>query len=219
MVKSKSMSISLRWCTAAAMTSLLLAGAGCSADDPAPAPSATSAAPSVTVSPAPGPKETPKSTVGAPATTPVPQPSPGDVNSTVPSTPEKSRKPVELDERGQADGDVSVRITSVKAITAKAKGIGEVSGPGLALTVELENDSDKAVNLNEVVLNLTGSDDAPGNPMSEKPAKPFSGRLAAGKTARGVYVFTVNPGARKPITVDVTISGGSTVVVFKGNAP
>ena len=59
----------------------------------------------------------------APATTPVPQPSPGDVNSTVPSTPEKSRKPVELDERGQADGDVSVRITSVKAITAPIEAV------------------------------------------------------------------------------------------------
>lgn len=153
-----------------------------------------------------------------PPTTPVPQETPGDVTSTVPTQPQKSEEPVGLDEASTAEDGVVTRIVSVRSLTTKAKGPGEVSGPGLAVTVEARNSSSDAVSLDQVVVNLTGADGAPGNPMSDRPAKPFSGELEAGKKATGVYVFTVDEDNRDPVKVEVTISGGATVLVFSGRA-
>lgn len=211
-----------RWVAPALMTLVLLAGSGCSSTDDAPAPTpsgtAASTAPAESTTPAPGPRTTPGRTLPPPPTTPVPQQSPGDVNSTVPTTPEKSRAPVGLDKTSQTEQGVAAKIVEVAAVTAEARGPGEVSGPAVAVTVQVDNRSASAVSLDQVVVNLTASDGSPANPMTAKPAKPFGGRLAAGKKARGVYVFAVAKDDRDPITVDVTISGGGTVLVFRGKA-
>jgi len=46
---------------------------------------------------------------------------------------------------------------------------------------------------------------------------PFAGKLAAGKTAEGTYVFTVPKNKRKPITLSVSVNDDP-VLVFTGNA-
>jgi hypothetical protein len=211
-----------RWAAPALATLVLLTGSACTAGDNAPQPpvssAPTTADPNGAASPAPGTRETPRSTLPPPPTTPVPQETPGDVNSTVPTKPEKSEKPVGLDEASTAEGGVVTRIARVRSLTTKAKGPGEVSGPGLAVTVEARNSSSSAVSLDQVVVNLTGADGVPGNPMSDRPAKPFRGQLAAGKKATGVYVFNVEEDNRDPVNIEVTISGGATVLVFSGPA-
>ncbi|HEY5822679.1 MAG TPA: hypothetical protein VIT20_11925 [Propionibacteriaceae bacterium] len=209
-----------RWVAVTLTALLLLAGAACSPDpDPEPsAPTTSVPAPTSIGTPAPGPSNTPTSTLPPPATTPVPQKSPGDLNSTVPTTPEKSRKPVDLDESSDAGGGVTARLGEIRSVTAKASGPGEVSGPGLAVTVRVSNGSKASVGLDQVVVTVTGADGSPGNAMSGKPAKPLSGQVAAGKSASGVYVFTLDQGQRDPITVNLTLGGGEVVLVFTGKA-
>lgn len=182
---------------------------------------ASSAPPSVSASAAPSSTASnPASTLPPPATTPVPQQSPGDINSTVPTEPQASRKPVKLDQTSKTGDGVSAELTSIKAIASvKARGAGEVTAPGLAITVKVTNNTSAALTAGNVVVTLTGSDDAPGNPMTAKPAKAMTGTLAAGKSATGVYVFTLAENLRKPVTVAVSISGPQPLLVFTGNAP
>ena len=131
--------------------------------------------------------------------------------------PEESKKPVKLDKPSATGNGLSAKVVSVKAIEAKAKLPGEIKGPALAVTVELRNTRDKATDLSAVVVNLLDSDQAPGSEMSTEPAKPFAGKLAAGKTAEGTYVFTVPKNKRKPITLSVSVNDDP-VLVFTGNA-
>lgn len=209
-----------RWAAVTVTTVLLLTGAACSTEpEPEPEPaSSVAVTPAASGTPAPGPTSTPTVSVPPPASTPVPQRSPGDVNSTVPTAPAQSRKPVDLDESSKAGNGVTARLRSVKAVTAEAKGPGEVSGPGLAVTVVVQNGSEEPLALEQVVVTLEGEDGSPGNPMSDRPAKPFTGRLAAGKSATGVYVFALAKDIREPVVIQVTLSGASPILVFEGDA-
>lgn len=208
---------------AAVITLLLVSGAACSSDDTPPASSPVSTpGPTLTSNPgpstaAPGPTATLKSTPPPPATTPVPPPTPGDITSTVSAKPEASKKPVKLDKPSQTGTGLTAELSSIKAIKAKAELPGEVAGPALAVTVQVTNTGAKAADLSTVVVNLAGSDQAPGNEMTAKPAKPFTGSLKAGGKATGVYVFTIAKDKRRPVTLTVSISDAP-VLVFTGNA-
>jgi hypothetical protein len=203
--------------SAAASLLLLALGAACSADagtpsGPAPTPSA-SALPATA---APGPSKTP-TLPPPPATTPVPPATPGNVNSTVPSKPEETKKPVKLDRPSTTGTGLTVSLASIEPIDAKAEQPGEVAGPGLSITITIENTGSKAADLSTLVVNLADSDEAPGTQMSAKPSNPLAGSVAAGKTKTGVYVFTVPKAKRKPVTVTVDMAGAP-VLVFTGNA-
>jgi len=229
--------------TAAAAVALLLAAGACSKDPADPGPTAPTAAGSGSAAPtaggsasaapvpapstaAPGPSTgapsgstAPSSTLPPPATTPVPAPTPGGgIDQTVAPQKEVTKKPVKLDKPSDTGEGATVRITSVKALNAKAQLPGEVAGPAVALTVVVKNSSAEPLNIGTVVVSLLDATGAPGNEMSSAPAKPLTGTLASGKTATGVYVFTVGKQRREPISVSVTLTGGAPVLVFKGDA-
>lgn len=136
----------------------------------------------------------------------------------MPAEPEVTKKPVKLDKPSDAGGGVAVRIKKVTSIKAKAQLPGEVAGPAVSLTLVVDNGSAKSVDLGSVVVTLLGSDQAPGIEMTAAPADPFSGTLKPGKSATGVYVFTVDKARRDPISVNVTLNGEAPVLLFKGNA-
>jgi hypothetical protein len=152
-------------------------------------------------------------------TTPVAPPHSGDISHTVPVRPASVKPAVPLTATGDFGSSVTVHVTGIKAVTAKARGAGEVSGPGLEVTLRFDNNSGKSIDLGNVVVALADSQTAPGTPMSAPPAHPFSGQLAAGSQASGVYVFAVPKADRKPITLRVSYTSAAPAVVFVGNAP
>lgn len=180
-----------------------------------PGPAGQSGAPSSAPG-TPSPKAT--STLPPPASTPVPPPVPGKVSSTVPGRKVVKRKSVPLKGRGEAADQVVVTLPSVKSVKATAQGPGEVAGPALAVTVKVDNKTGAAVDLVAAVVTLTASDRTPGSIMSSSPARQLPASVAKGKTATGVYVFTLPKGKRDPVTVEVQTSGASPVIVFKGQA-
>ena len=126
---------------------------------------------------------------------------------------------VALNSSGSFGDGVGAAVVAIKAVQARGQGPGEVSGPGLQITVQLHNGTSKALPLDNVVVNLTDSTNAPANPMSGAPANPFSGSLAPGGKTTGVYVFTVPVDRRSRIAITINYSGRSAVVVFTGSAP
>jgi hypothetical protein len=139
------------------------------------------------------------------------------VESTVAPEPEESKPPVKLDKPSSTGTGLTAKLISVRAVEAKAELPGEITGPALAVTIEVRNIGSKPADLGSVVVNVFGSDTAPGAEMNAAPAEPLAGRLATKKKARGVYVFRVPKDKRRPVTVTVSI-GDAPVLVFTGNA-
>ncbi len=85
-------------------------------------------------------------------------------------------------------GTVTAKIVSLTATTSDGKAPGEVGGPAVAVTVEVRNDSDKAVDLNTAgVAVLMGPDLIPASTLpTQSLSKAFIGKLAPGQSAQGV---------------------------------
>lgn len=111
---------------------------------------------------------------------------------------------------------VTARILSVEPINAKAHGPGEISGPGVALSIRITNGSARAIDLGTVTVNVTASNGSPGLQLLGPPASAFNGSLTAGQSATAVYVFTVPVQFRKPVTVSVSYTAAAPVVLFRG---
>ncbi len=186
--------------------------------------SATASAP-VASSSAAGPAETtasvaPVTTTTEPTrtTTITPKPGSGNINQTVPSKVLPSNPPVELTQTAQFGGGVTVNLVSIQQIQTVAQGPGEVSGPGLAVTISIKNASNTAISLAAVNVTLGDALDTPGSPMAGDPSKPFSGELAAGAATSGVYVFALPPDYKDPASISVSYSTDAPIVYFTGNA-
>ena len=126
------------------------------------------------------------------------------------------KKPVSLEEKATAGDRASVRLLEIRQIQAKARLPGEVSGPGLAITVEVDNKSADTLNLGSAVVTVKDSTGGPGAVMTGPPAKPLRGSLEEGEKATGVYVFAVPEANRDPVTMFVSVGPGTQVLSFKG---
>lgn len=125
---------------------------------------------------------------------------------------------MKIDQTAETGTGLTARITGIEPITATANLPGEVQGPALAITLGLENTGRSEVSLDTVVVTFTDSSGNPGNEMTTKPARPFSGVLKRGEAARAIYVFTVAKDKRDPITINVTLGGNVPVLTFTGKA-
>ncbi|SDO31401.1 hypothetical protein SAMN04515671_0527 [Nakamurella panacisegetis] len=153
-----------------------------------------------------------------PATTPVPPPTAGNIDQTVASVPVTTAKAVPLTRSANFGGKVSASIVGVNGITAEARGPGEIAGPAVAVTVEIENKSARSIDLSRVTVNVTNSKGNPASPLSGPPTAPFSGTLKPGGQSQGTYVFSVGAGQRSPIGISVSYSTDAPVLMFVGNA-
>lgn len=212
------------WVIAAICVPLAVLAPACSAPStPAPAPSATSSpATSASAQPTGAPSSAGASggskTSSGPSAPPT-TPTPGSVDQTVPPVAQSTQKPVKLDggsSRFHKGLDVRVSDVGTKKVSAKLP--GEVSGDGVLFTVTVKNGSSTVVDLNSLVVNVLDAKAVPASRITTSPAKPMPNAVAAGGSARGRYVFVVPKGARKPISVEVSLAAGDPVLVFRGSA-
>ncbi|PRY49339.1 hypothetical protein LY71_106116 [Geodermatophilus tzadiensis] len=160
-------------------------------------------------------------TSGGPAAAPSPDPqTPVPV---VPGPTEGGDQPppvlsaVGLDEPAAVGDGVRATVRSVEAIDGTGYGPGNIAGPALRVTVRLDNGTAEPVSLDGVAVDLAyGADSTPGSPLDDPSRAPFSGTLAAGSSAEGVYVFTVPADQRDTVTVQVGYRPGAPVLAFTG---
>lgn len=203
---------------AAAVLVAALGLAGCSgeaadADGGAGASSASPVAPSVDASASPESSES-ASTPGSTATA-----SPTDSASEPESV--ETLPAVDLDEDADFGNGITARVAKVRAVNAEASGAGEISGPAVAVTIELENGTAKKLDLGTVNVQMVyGDDDTPALPVfGDSRADSFSGSLKPDATKKGVYIFTVPKDARGDATITVSYEGSSPIVAFQGSLP
>jgi hypothetical protein len=109
------------------------------------------------------------------------------------------------------NGGLRVRVTDVRDVQIEARGPGEISGPGVAVDVEVKNTSGDPIDVNGSAVNAAYGD-IPASPSSSEPSSPLMGRLAPGKATMGVYVFLTPPGAKGKLRVQFEHNASSDVV-------
>lgn len=127
--------------------------------------------------------------------------------------------PVGLGGTTDLSSRVSVRLTAVTAVTATAHEAGEISGPALAVTVEVTNATSAPISLDTVAVNaFSGPAATPAPVMRDGATQPLHGSLAAGHSETATYVFSVPVAQRGDVTVTVTYGAGpgSVAAVFSG---
>lgn len=133
--------------------------------------------------------------------------------------PPPSRPAVALDEAAEVGDGVSASLVSLDAIEGTATGPGNIAGPALRITVRIENGTDELLSLDGVVVDLaSGRDLVPASPLGDPSAAPFTGTVAPGEHADGVYVFTIPEEDRGSVTVSVGYQAGAPLMVFSGSA-
>jgi hypothetical protein len=199
-----------------ALVVLLLTVGGSDDDAPGTAASSSPAAstPAASTSAAATSAAPASDTVVPAADTPVPTGPTSDADS-----PPPSLTPVALDQPAAVGNGITARIVSLEPVEATAVGPGNVSGPALRVTVELTNGTAEAVSLAGVAVDLAaGPELVPASPVDDASAAPFAGTVAAGSTARGVYVFTIAEADRGDVTLSVGYEAGAPFLVFTGAA-
>ncbi len=152
------------------------------------------------------------------ATTPVPAPGGGDINQTVPAVELTTNSPVELTQTAEAGSGVKISLAGIESVTTVSELPGEIAGPGLKITITVQNTSAAAVDLNNVVVDVQDAAGTPSIPMGASPAAPFTGSVQPGASATGVYVFTLPTSYTNPATVVFSYSTEAPVVLFVGDA-
>lgn len=172
----------------------------------ATATSATETAPAATAPAATGPAAT------APAATSATPRRPRGTLEPVPSVAQTTLAPVPVQSKAAFGGGVTAAVTRTRSFTVTGRGPGEVSGPALAVTVEITNGSRRPVSLDAVTVSAAyGAEEASAS--TSPPAKPISGTLAPGRKTTGVYVFARAQG-RGPVKITVSYSAQRPYVVF-----
>jgi hypothetical protein len=150
------------------------------------------------------------------ATTDVEEPGTA-TGETVPVEPVQTMAPVPLQSVGDFKTGLTVELASIVAVQAEAKAPGEISGPGLRVTVAAANDGEDAVSLDTVVVFLSyGSDRTPATQFGSS-SEPLAGDLAPGSSRQGTYVFTVPTDQRDDVRVEVSYTGSAPTVAFTGS--
>lgn len=145
---------------------------------------------------------------------PVATPSDGAGQSTN-ATGQATAAPVALTKTGTFGNGVTVKVTSIARVKLAAEGPGEVAGPGIRVNLAITNSSGADISLDTAAVNLFyGAAKTPASPAVSTD-KSFSGTLANGSTATGVYSFAVPAGAN-PIVLQVSYTSNEPVVVFAG---
>lgn len=181
-------------------------------------PSSASPAPSAS-----SPESPSASSSAATSDSPVPETSSPSARQSSPAATESvnpRRVAASFDETAEPLSDVSLAVTDVQAVNIKARAPGEVSGPGLRLTVRAANDTAQAVGVGTTVANLYyGPDATPATPVALSGAKPLPRSIAPGAEATGVFVFSVPKDERGRLRLEVVLGAKFRTVDFSGACP
>jgi hypothetical protein len=110
--------------------------------------------------------------------------------------------------------NLTATVTSVEAEKLKARGPGDVAGPGVVVTVEIRNDTTQAVNLDLTAVNANYGTDTPASP-NRGATEALAGQLAPGQSKSGHYGFRVPDDATGLIRIDIQQSASPNIVIVQ----
>ncbi|EXJ53240.1 MULTISPECIES: DUF4352 domain-containing protein [unclassified Microbacterium] len=174
-------------------------------DAASPTPAATSGA-------ATSPGASPTASVPAPSGSGTP------ASTDAPAPGRETLPPVSLDDTAEVPAGPGVRVTSIEAVEGEAVVPGEIAGPALRVTVEVDNTTADAIDLRTATVTLSYGDPLqPGNPISKPAGAAFPDSVEPGQTASGTFVFEVPKDQRDRVQIAVDLSIDDPIVAFEGS--
>ncbi len=135
-------------------------------------------------------------------------------------TPEPVRAtlaPVPLDGTAEVPAGPRVRVASIEAVDGEAVVPGEIAGPALRVTVEVDNATADAIDLRTATVTLSYGDPLQaGNPVSKPAGVAFPGSVQPGESVSGIFVFEVPKDQRTRVLISVDLSVDDSIVAFEG---
>jgi hypothetical protein len=123
-----------------------------------------------------------------------------------------------LREKGDLGNGVTVRLSDIQQVDGEARGPGEVAGPALRVSIEVQNSTNNEVSMELALANLYyGRNRTPASPLSGPGLRTFPPMIAAGKAASARYVFGVPKQGRNPLAVEFSYTVEAPTVIFEGN--
>lgn len=150
----------------------------------------------------------------------IPAPEGGSVDDVVVAAEDQPEEadpdPTPINSPAELTGGVVVDVVDASEVETKAETPGETAGPAVAIRLQITNGTAAALDLSTVMVSVTGADDAYGQPTTSSPAAPFSGELAVGQSAEGIYVFGLPAEQRDDLSIRVEYVAGSPIALFVG---
>jgi hypothetical protein len=172
----------------------------------APAPVASSAAPTSKPAASPTSKATPKPSSRPSQTAGAEAPGAG------PAVP--------LDSEAEPLPGITVSVSDVERVAGAGDGPGQIDGPAARFTVQVDNGGDDEVDLSKAVVNAYfGPDLVPGVQLSGPGARTMPGKVAAGSSVSGTYVFLLPASGATTLTVELFVTPDSDPVTWSGALP
>ena len=113
-----------------------------------------------------------------------------------------------------SDVKISIVDASLTEVTAGAP--GDVTGPAIVATVQIENGTASSLDLGSTIVTMTDASGGLAQPNTAAPFDPFTAVVPAGGSLRGVYVFSVGAGLIDPVSISISYAGGAPSALFTG---
>lgn len=136
------------------------------------------------------------------------------MTQTVSSVPVTTLAPQPTTKPATIGAGIVATLTKSERVDAVGQGPGDLSGPAVAVTFTVTNDSTAPIALTLVQVTAQDSQGTPASPVSGSPADPLQGQLKPHDHAVGTYVFSLPKGAKSPLTVSISYSAGMPVSQF-----
>lgn len=144
-------------------------------------------------------------------------PTPGSVTET--ATAVTPPAPVRAGLKGEANlAGIAVSVTEVASTKVTTTVPGEGSGPALVFTLQLHNETSADYRSAALEVSLADSKGGAAAQSTSAPATTFPEVIAAGDQATAQVVFLIAADRRDPVTLHVSVAGGTQAAEFSGKA-
>lgn len=124
-----------------------------------------------------------------------------------------------LEDTLQVTEGVGVRVSDITAVRGEAAGVGEVRGPALRISLTVENQTRRPLDLDLALVNIYhGRDRTPAAALSGPGAVPFPSVLSSGRSATAQLVFAVPEDDRDDLQVEFAYNTSTARAVFEGSS-
>lgn len=139
--------------------------------------------------------------------------SPPAVASEGPPVGVRRLPPVAATEEAPFGDGLVARVADTELVELDSAGPGEIAGPGVAVRLELRNDTGRPIDLGGVAVNAF-VDEEPAVPSSADPSSPLKGVLPSGAARDGHYVFRVPHEHADALVLEVQHNAWETIVMI-----
>lgn len=109
-----------------------------------------------------------------------------------------------------------VALDSISTTAVTAETPGDVAGDAVVVVVEVRNTSKEPQNVDSAVVTLETGDGELGIPTIAGDPSPLTGDIPPESSAKGRYLFMLDPATGRDITISVNYAAGEPVAQFTG---